>query len=86
MLDNVAMGATTIPIPTGENEYTRYGFRDLIAQGAVSIFNTDATANSMCGEVYKTTLSLNDDGTVSPPDVPRIGIEPNYEALAPHLI
>ena len=34
--------ATTIPIATGENEYTRYGFRDLIEHGAASILNADA--------------------------------------------
>ncbi len=33
---------TTIPIATGENEYTRYGFRDLIATGCVPILNADA--------------------------------------------
>jgi len=33
---------TAIPIATGENEYTRYGFRDLIATGAVPILNADA--------------------------------------------
>jgi D-arabinonate dehydratase len=33
---------TTIPIASGENEYTRYGFRDLIATGAVPILNADA--------------------------------------------
>jgi L-alanine-DL-glutamate epimerase-like enolase superfamily enzyme len=33
---------TSIPIATGENEYTRYGFRDLIATGAVPILNADA--------------------------------------------
>src|SRR5437763_6024907 len=33
---------TIIPIATGENEYTRYGFRDLIATGAVPILNADA--------------------------------------------
>ena len=34
--------ATSIPIATGENEYTRYGFRDLIAADAAAIFNADA--------------------------------------------
>ena len=34
--------ATAIPIATGENEYTRYGFRDLIAADAAAIFNADA--------------------------------------------
>ena len=31
-----------IPIATGENEYTRYGFRDLIAHNAAAILNADA--------------------------------------------
>ena len=34
--------STSIPIATGENEYTRYGFRDLIAHDAATIFNADA--------------------------------------------
>lgn len=34
--------ATSIPIATGENEYTRYGFRDLIAHDAAAIYNADA--------------------------------------------
>jgi len=34
--------ATPIPIATGENEYTRYGFRDLIEHKAVAILNADA--------------------------------------------
>jgi L-alanine-DL-glutamate epimerase-like enolase superfamily enzyme len=34
--------STTIPIATGENEYTRYGFRDLIRAEAASILNADA--------------------------------------------
>jgi L-alanine-DL-glutamate epimerase-like enolase superfamily enzyme len=128
--------ATTIPIATGENEYTRYGFRDLIATGAVPILNADAkvlggvtefmkvvalaqahdldiaphgsqdihvhlvaaianglilefyrdSVDPMWGNTYKETLRLNDDGTVSPPDVPGIGADPNYEALAPHRV
>ena len=35
-------GATRIPIATGENEYTRYGFRDLIDHKAAAILNADA--------------------------------------------
>ncbi len=123
---------TTIPIATGENEYTRYGFRDLIATGCVPILNADAVilggvtefmkvaalaqahdldiaphgaqeihihlvsaiANGlilefypkrmdpMWGKIYTETLTLNDDGTVSPPDIPGIGIEPRYETLS----
>ena len=34
--------STFIPIATGENEYTRYGFRDLISYNAGSIYNADA--------------------------------------------
>ena len=127
---------TTIPLATGENEYTRYGFRDLIATGAVPILNADAKilggvtefikvaalaqahdldiaphgaqeihihlvaaiANGLILEfypqqfdpmwdrIYRHTLQLNADGTVSPPNVPGIGIDPNYEALAPYRV
>ena len=118
--------ATSIPIATGENEYTRYGFRDLIKQECAAILNADAkvlggvtefmkvaalaqandldiaphgsqdihvhlvaaisnglilefyrdTVDPMWGRVYRHTLRLNDDGTVSPPDVPGIGADP----------
>jgi L-alanine-DL-glutamate epimerase-like enolase superfamily enzyme len=34
--------ATRIPIATGENEYTRYGFRDIIEHGEPGILNPDA--------------------------------------------
>ena len=128
--------ATAIPIATGENEYTRYGFRDLIEQRAVPILNADAvicggitefmkiaylaqaydvdiaphgpqevhvhlvaalsnglilefyrdTVDPMWGKVYHHTLRLNDDGTVSPPDVPGIGLDPQEESLAPYRI
>lgn len=128
--------STPIPIATGENEYTRYGFRDLITRGAVPILNADAiicggvtefmkiahlaqahdvdiaphgpqeihihlvaalsnglilefyrdTVDPMWGKIYHHTLRLNADGTVSPPDVPGIGIDPNYEELAPFRV
>jgi L-alanine-DL-glutamate epimerase-like enolase superfamily enzyme len=127
---------TAIPIATGENEYTRYGFRDLIATGAVPILNADAkvlggvtefmkvaalaqahdlriaphgsqdihihlvtaisnglileyyrdSTDPMHGKIYHTTLMLNDDGTVSPPEVPGIGIDPNYEFLEAYRV
>ena len=35
-------GATRLPIAAGENEYTRYGFRDLIERGDPGILNPDA--------------------------------------------
>jgi D-arabinonate dehydratase len=122
---------TSIPIATGENEYTRYGFRDLIKAEAAAIFNADAkilggvtefmkvaalaqaneldiaphgsqdihvhlvaaisnglilefyrdTVDPMWGRIYQETLSLNPDGTVSPPTVPGIGVNPNYDVL-----
>ena len=122
---------TTIPIATGENEYTRYGFRDLIATGSVPILNPDAVVlggisefmkvtalaqahdlviaphgaqevhihlvgaisnglilefyprylDPMWGKIYTETLTLNDDGTVSPPEVPGSGLEPRYDTL-----
>ena len=34
--------ATSIPIATGENEYTRYGFRDLIENRSAAILQPDA--------------------------------------------
>jgi D-arabinonate dehydratase len=128
--------ATAIPIATGENEYTRYGFRDLIAHDAAAILNPDAqvlggitefmkvvalaqahdlaiaphgaqevhvhlvaavanglileyyrdTVNPLWGTMYQHTLRLNDDGTVSPPEVPGIGIELNEEVLRPYRV
>lgn len=33
--------ATSIPVATGEHEYTKYGFRDLITAGAVDIVQAD---------------------------------------------
>jgi len=128
--------ATTIPIATGENEYTRYGFRDLIRHECAAILNADAkvlggvtefmkvaalaqaydldiaphgsqdihvhlvaaianglilefyrdTTDPMWGRMYHHTLQINDDGTVSPPDVPGIGVDPNYEVLAPYRV
>jgi L-alanine-DL-glutamate epimerase-like enolase superfamily enzyme len=33
---------TTIPLATGENEYTKHGFRDLIATKAIAVLNPDA--------------------------------------------
>lgn len=127
---------TTIPIATGENEYTRYGFQDLIRRSGIRILNADvyiaggitefmkiaalAQANGCviaphgshtihshltCAipnssileyyperfdevgqQIYTHRLTLNSDGTVSPPDVPGHGFDPNYEALEPFRI
>ncbi len=128
--------ATSIPIATGENEYTRYGFRDLIEHQSAAIFNADAkilggvtefmkvaalaqahdldiaphgsqdihvhlvaaisnglilefyrdSVDPMWGKMYHETLMLNPDGTVSPPSVPGIGVNPNYEELAQYRV
>lgn len=128
--------ATTIPIAAGENEYTKYGFRDLLATEAVAVLNSDAkilggvtefmkvaalaqanyvdiaphgtqdihvhlvaaipnglilefyrdTVNPMWGKTYLHTLTINDDGTVSPPNVPGHGAEPNYKELEKYRV
>ena len=128
--------ATSIPIATGENEYTRYGFRDLIRNDCAAILNADAkilggvtefmkvaalaqahdldiaphgsqdihihlvaaisnglilefyrdTVDPMWGRIYRTTLALNKDGTVSAPNAPGIGIDPDEDVLAPYRI
>ena len=128
--------ATSIPIATGENEYTRYGFRDLIRNDCAAILNADAkvlggitefmkvaalaqahdldiaphgsqdvhihlvaaisnglilefyrdTVDPMWGRIYRDTLTLNDDGTVTAPTAPGLGIDPDESALAPYRI
>jgi L-alanine-DL-glutamate epimerase-like enolase superfamily enzyme len=128
--------ATSIPVATGENEYTRYGFRDLIRYEAAAILNADAkilggvtefmkvaalaqahdldiaphgsqdihvhlvcaisnglileyyrdNVDPMWARIYRKTLTLNSDGTVSAPNEPGIGIDPNEDVLAEHRI
>ena len=56
-----------------------------VANGLILEFYRD-TIDPMWGRVYHNTLVLNDDGTVSPHKVPGIGLDPNYEALAPHRV
>ena len=55
------------------------------ANGLILEFYRD-TVDPMWGKVYRHTLKLNDDGTVSPPDVPGIGADPNYETLAQYRV
>ena len=59
--------ATSIPIATGENEYTRYGFRDLIQHQAASILNADA---NICGGVTEfrriAALAASHDIVIAP--------------------
>jgi D-arabinonate dehydratase len=56
-----------------------------VANGLILEFYRD-TVDPMWGRVYRNTLQLNDDGTVSPPNLPGIGLEPDYAALAPHRV
>jgi D-arabinonate dehydratase len=56
-----------------------------LANGLILEFYRD-TVDPMWGKVYHHTLRLNEDGTVSPPDAPGIGIDPNYETLAPYRV
>ena len=44
---------TAIPLAAGENEYTKYGFRDLIATGAVPILNPAPFLNGGVTETMK---------------------------------
>jgi len=44
---------TTIPIASGENEFTRYGFRDLIAKRAVDIIQADPNVAGGLTEIRK---------------------------------
>ena len=52
-----------------------------IANGLILGSSTRATWIPMWGKIYTETLTLNDDGTVSPPEVPGIGLEPRYDTL-----
>jgi L-alanine-DL-glutamate epimerase-like enolase superfamily enzyme len=127
---------TTVPLATGENEYTKHGFRDLIATQALAFLQPDVRyvggvtefmkvaalsqahnllicphgdqqahiqlmgaipnghilefypkeLNPMFGQIYKMTPDLNDDGTVSVPDEPGLGCDPNEESLARYRV
>lgn len=124
--------ATSIPLAAGENEYTKHGFRDLIATRAVAILQPDARysggvtefmkiaalaeahgldicphgdqqahlnllaaipnarllefypreVSSIWADVYIHAPEFNADGTVTVPEVPGLGCDPNEEALA----
>jgi L-alanine-DL-glutamate epimerase-like enolase superfamily enzyme len=59
--------ATPIPIATGENEYTRYGFRDLIQHGAAAILQPDANIMGGVTEFRKVSdLAAAHDLAISP--------------------
>lgn len=59
--------ATSVPIAAGENEYTRYGFRDLIERRAVDILQPDALVMGGITEFMKVAaLAQANDLDVSP--------------------
>jgi L-alanine-DL-glutamate epimerase-like enolase superfamily enzyme len=128
--------STIVPVATGENEYTRYGFRDLIAHRSAAILNADAqilggitefmnvaalaaahdlriaphgaqeihihlvsaianglilefyreTVDPLRGRIFKHPLTLDRDGCVRVPDRPGLGVEPDYDLLAPYRV
>lgn len=119
------------PIAAGENEYTRFGFRDMIQAKSVNVINADAqilggitewkkvadlasaynipiaphgdqeihvhlvssVANGLIVEYYDTNTNvlrdrmfthkttLNSNGTVSPSELPGIGVELDLDAI-----
>jgi L-alanine-DL-glutamate epimerase-like enolase superfamily enzyme len=127
---------TTIPLATGENEYTKHGFRDLISTKAIAILNPDVRymggvtefmkvaamaqahgldiaphgdqqahlhllaaipnarllefyppqVNAMAVDIYLHAPTVNANGTVTVPEVPGAGLDPNDKALAPYRI
>jgi L-alanine-DL-glutamate epimerase-like enolase superfamily enzyme len=127
---------TTIPLATGENEYTKHGFRDLIATNAIAFLNPDVRymggvtefmkvaamaqahgldiaphgdqqahlhvlaaipngrllefyppeVNAMAVDIYLHAPAINADGTVTVPEVPGAGLDPNEKVLAPFRI
>ncbi|MFC1719103.1 mandelate racemase/muconate lactonizing enzyme family protein [Candidatus Poribacteria bacterium] len=122
---------TSLTIATGENEYTRYGFRDLIECGGADILQPDANilggiteyrhiaslassyglplaphgssilhvhlvaafSNGLIvegtggsGGMFRSNTKLDEDGMLSPPDEPGLGIELNEEYLKEHLV
>lgn len=64
-----------IPVATGENEYTRYGFRDLIEQKAATILNPDITRCGGFSELLKIShLAAAYDVKIAPHLAPELSI------------
>jgi D-arabinonate dehydratase len=74
-----------IPLAGGENEYTRYGFRDLIVQRAVTILNPDAQFVGGVTEFMKVAaLSQAFDLSVAPHGSAEIHV--HLAAAAPNAL
>lgn len=78
--DNIAQCAEVarrinIPVATGENEYTRYGFRDLVDQKAAAVLNPDITRCGGFSELLKIShLAAAYDIGIAPHLAPEISI------------
>ncbi len=65
-----------IPVATGENEYTRFGFRDLIEQKAATILNPDITRVGGISEMLKIShLAAAYDVKIAPHIAPELSIQ-----------
>jgi len=76
-IDQCAEVAHSIPIPvaTGENEYTRYGFRDLIEAGAAQYLNPDIHRCGGFSEIIKIShLAAAYDLRIAPHLVPELSV------------
>ncbi|MBS27908.1 MAG: hypothetical protein CL566_03150 [Alphaproteobacteria bacterium] len=80
LADNIAQcaevaGAIAIPVATGENEYTRYGFRDLIEARAAQYLNPDIHRCGGFSEMMKIShLAAAYDVKIAPHLVPELSI------------
>ena len=75
--------SSRIPIAAGENEYTRYGFRDIIEHHSASILNPDAQFVGGVTEFMKVcALAQAHDLPIAPHGSPEIHIQ--LAAAAPN--
>jgi D-galactarolactone cycloisomerase len=80
LADNIAQcaevaRAITTPVATGENEYTRYGFRDLIDKKAAQFLNPDIHRCGGFSEMMKIShLAAAYDVQIAPHLVPELSI------------
>jgi L-alanine-DL-glutamate epimerase-like enolase superfamily enzyme len=78
--DNIAQCAEVarrinIPVATGENEYTRYGFRDLVESKAAAVLNPDIMRCGGFSELLKIShLAAAYDITIAPHLAPELSI------------
>ena len=77
--------SSPIPIALGENEYTRYGFRDIIQHSAASILNPDAQFVGGVSEFMKVAaLAQAHDLPIAPHGNPELHV--HLAAAAPNAI